>query len=114
RSNWMAHAITNWMGDDGWIGEFQTNARMFNFHGDTSLITGRVIGKRVEDDRYLADLDLRCANQRDEVTMIAKATVILPSKERGPVLLPRADNTLIEAGSRMMLDAAQRIRAKTR
>jgi acyl dehydratase len=113
RSNWIAHLVTNWMGDDAWLARLSTDIRMFNFHGDTTLCTGQVTSTRVEDGRHLVDLDLRATNQRDEVTVLGSATVILPSRAHGPVILPRADQELLARGANMMLTASRNRRART-
>jgi len=47
-----------------------------------------VVGKRHEDDRFFVDLMVKMTNQRGTVTTICEATVLLPSREHGPVLLP--------------------------
>ena len=42
--------------------------RKFNYVGDAHVITGEVTGKRVEDGRFLVDVEFRATNQRDVVT----------------------------------------------
>jgi acyl dehydratase len=111
RSNWLAHAVTNWMGDDAWIKEFSTEIRAFNFHGDTTLVTGEVTEKAMEDGQCFVRLTMSGTNQRDEVTARAYATVLLPSREHGPIRLPRADDALLKLGAEMMTVAAQRLKA---
>jgi acyl dehydratase len=102
RTQWMCHLVTNWMGDDAWIKAYRSEARMFNFQGDTTLFTGRVTGKRIEGPHHLVDLDLVGTNQRDEATVVGSATVILPSRSAGPVVLPTPDLELSQRGARMM------------
>jgi len=41
-----------------------------------------------EGDRPAVDLDLEGVNQRGEVTTPGHASILLPSRERGPVRLP--------------------------
>jgi acyl dehydratase len=113
RSNWLTHAITNWMGDDAWIARLDTQIRGFNFHGDTTIITGKVIDKREEDGIRSADLELVGTSQRGEVTCQAKATIRLPSRDAGPIVLPQPDDELRARGARMMAEAAERIRSKS-
>lgn len=113
RSNWMAHAITNWMGDDAWISAFDTEVRLFNFHGDTSIISGEVTAKRVENGQAVADLALRLVNQRDETTATARATILLPSRDHGAIRLPMPPESLAARGARLMAEAAARVRAGT-
>ena len=50
----------------------------------------RLIDKREADGQYLVDIAFRATNQRGTVTAPATATVALPSKSGGPVLLPVA------------------------
>jgi len=114
RSNWTVHAVTNWMGDDAWLMGLHTEARMFNFHGDTTVFTGQVAEKRVEGPHHIVELDIKGTNQRQEVTMIARATVILPSRDKGPVILPDRDLELTQRGVQMMVDAAKRVAEKSR
>jgi hypothetical protein len=50
---------------------------------------GRVVRKHLaEGDRPAVDLEVRGVNQRGEVTTPGHATILLPSRERGPVRLP--------------------------
>ena len=41
-----------------------------------------------DGDRPAVDLDLRADNQRGELTTPGHATILLPSREQGPVRLP--------------------------
>lgn len=84
----LSHFITDWMGDDGWLVRQSSEIRKFNYVGDTTIITGEVVGKRVEDGLHLVDIEMRGTNQRDVVTCPGKATVALPSREGGAVVLP--------------------------
>jgi acyl dehydratase len=89
REIWMMHAITDWMGDDGWLYRMRCEHRKFNYQGDTTWVNGRITGKHREDGHALIDLELTCTNQRGQVTTPGTATVILPSRETGPVTLPQ-------------------------
>jgi acyl dehydratase len=84
----LSHLVTDWMGDDAWLVSQSSEIRKFNYIGDTHVFTGEVVGKRVEDGRYLVDIEMRGTNQREVVTCPGRATVALPSREGGPVLLP--------------------------
>jgi hypothetical protein len=66
----------------------RSEIRKFNYVGDSHVITGEVVGKRMEDGRCLVDIEMRGTNQRDVVTCPGTAVVALPSREHGPVLLP--------------------------
>lgn len=84
----LSHFITDWMGDEGWLVSQSSEIRKFNYMGDTHIITGEVVGKRVEDGRHLVEIEMRGTNQRETVTCPGKATVALPSREHGAVVLP--------------------------
>jgi acyl dehydratase len=88
RECWVHHLLTDWMGDDGFVLRQHDEIRKFNYHGDTQFLSGEVTGKRVDGDRYVVDIDLRAINQRDEQTVRGEATIALPSREHGPVVLP--------------------------
>ena len=88
REIWMMHAVTDWMGDDAWLYLMRCEHRKFNYIGDTTWITGTVSCKRVAGGHAMVDLELQCTNQRGEVTTPGTATVILPSREFGPISLP--------------------------
>ncbi len=89
RETWLIHLCTDWMGDDGWLWKLDAEMRRFNFVGDTHWMRGRVVRKYLADgDRPAVDLDIWGENQRDEVTTPGHATILLPSREHGPVRLP--------------------------
>ena len=111
RSNWLAHLVTNWMGDDGWMTSFSNEIRLFNFMGDTTTCAGEIVGKREEGGDHLVDVTVTATNQRGEQTVSGTAVVSLPSRAAGAIILPRADRVMIERGAEMMSIAAQRLRA---
>ena len=89
RETWLIHLCTDWMGDDGWLWKLQCEFRKFNYVGDTQWLSGRVVDHYLaEGGRAAVDLELECLNQRGEVTSPGTATVLLPSREHGPVRLP--------------------------
>lgn len=88
RTSWLIHLITNWMGDDAWLWKLSCQSRAFNFMGDTTICKGRVIDKRKDGEHYLVDIEMTSTNQRGENTAPGTATVILPSRVGGPVVLP--------------------------
>jgi hypothetical protein len=94
RETWLTHLVTDWMGDDAWLWKLECQHRRFNFMGDTSWLTGEVTAKRTTEGtdgvvRCEVDLAVRVANQRGVVTSPGTAVVLLPSREHGPVVLPR-------------------------
>lgn len=102
RECWLTHYVTDWMGDDGWLMRQHDEMRKFNFIGDVQFLTGEVKDKRIENGTGIIDLEFRATNQRGEVTAPATATVALPSRELGPVLLPRPDEGLARKAVAMM------------
>ncbi|UYP18830.1 MaoC family dehydratase N-terminal domain-containing protein [Rhodococcus sp. Z13] len=113
RDCWLSHYLTDWMGDDGWLVTMSSQMRKFNYLGDTHTLTGEVVGKRVEDGRYLVDIELRGTSQRGEITCPATATVALPSRDAGPVALPTPPAEF-EALAARMLERDAELRAARR
>jgi acyl dehydratase len=89
RETWLIHLCTDWMGDDAWLWRLDCQFRRFNYVGDTQWLRGTVTRRYLADGgRPAVDLDLVAENQRGEVTTPGHATVLLPSREHGPVRLP--------------------------
>lgn len=103
RQCWLSHFLTDWVGDDGWVFRQHDEMRKFNYIGDAHIITGEVTSKRVEDGRCFVDIEMRATNQRGDVTAPADATVVLPSREHGPVVLPEPSDELKAKAIRMMI-----------
>jgi hypothetical protein len=102
RECYLSHYITDWMGDDGWLLRQYDEMRKFNYVGDTQFLTGEVAGKRVEEGRHIVEIEMRCTNQRGEETVPGRATVLLPSREHGPIVLPEPPLEVREKAARMM------------
>ena len=88
RETFLAHLVTNWMGDDAWLRRLHMQHRKFNFAGDTNWLLGQVVGKEMTDEGAEVHLEIRIENQRGVVLTPGSAIVLLPSRERGPVELP--------------------------
>ncbi len=114
RVNWLTHLVTHWMGDDAWLWKLSCEIRRFNFLGDWHKMEGEVVAKRLDAGRSLVDLDIRGTSQRGWVTCPGQATVILPSRERGPVRLPDPPLRLAERAALMATERADRRRAALR
>jgi acyl dehydratase len=108
----LSHFITDWMGDDGWLVRQSSEIRKFNYVGDTHIITGEVVDKRIEDGRCLVDIEMRGTNQRDVVTCPGRATVALPSREHGPVVLPAAPDDLQQQAAERLERHGQIVRER--
>ena len=89
RETWLIHLCTDWMGDDAWLWKLDCELRLFNYVGDATWIGGRVERKYLADgERPAVDLQLWGRNQRGQVTCPGHATILLPSRDHGPVRLP--------------------------
>ena len=89
RETWLIHLCTDWMGDDGWLWKLECQFRAFNYVGDTQWIRGKVVRRYLaEGGRPAVDVELSATNQRGQLTTPGKATILLPSREHGPVRLP--------------------------
>jgi len=80
RCSWMAHAITNWIGDDAMLVKLYTEIRRHNPAGDLLRIDGRIVGKREEGGRHLVDFELEALNQDGELSCRGTASAALPSR----------------------------------
>jgi acyl dehydratase len=83
RCSWLTHHITNWMGDDGFLRRATCKIRRHNPEGDLLFISGKVTGKRIEDDRHLVDITQEAVNQDGELSVVGTGVVELPSRGRG-------------------------------
>ena len=89
RETWLIHLCTDWMGDDAWLWKLDCQFRKFNYVGDTHWMRGRVTRHYLaEGDRPAVDLDIWGENNRGVITTPGHATILLPSREHGPVRLP--------------------------
>jgi acyl dehydratase len=89
RETWLIHVCTDWMGDDAWLWRLDCEFRRFNYVSDTQWLRGTVTRKyEAEGGRPAVDVALVAENQRGEVTTPGHATILFPSRGRGPVRLP--------------------------
>ena len=80
RCSWLAHHLTNWMGDAGFLLRAHCRLRRHNPEGDLLFIDGKVTGKRVENGRCLVEVDQEARNQDGEVSIVGGGTIALPSR----------------------------------
>ncbi len=81
RANWLAHAVTNWAGDDSFVTALSARLRKPNLIGDVTWVRGQVTGKRVAaDGEHLVDLTCWGETQRGERNVEGAATVRVPSR----------------------------------
>jgi acyl dehydratase len=82
RETWLCHLVTDWMGDEGWLWKLRCEHRKFNYVGDTTWVRGVVVDKQVVDGRHEVHLEVRCENQRGEITTPGTAVVLLPTRDQ--------------------------------
>jgi hypothetical protein len=92
RNAWRNTVLTNWIGDDGFLWKSKAEVRSFNLEGDVTWCKAKVTRKYVQNGRYCVDISCWCENQRHEVTMPGEGTVILLSREHGPVIYPEPES----------------------
>lgn len=80
RVGWLAHLMTNWIGDDGWLKELDVEVRLPNIEGDTQWCKGKVTKKWVQSEEYLVECEIWAENQRNAVSAPGRAVVALPSQ----------------------------------
>ncbi len=88
RETWLIHLCTDWMGDDAWLWKLDCEFRKFNFVGDTQWLHGTVTRKYWPMAAGRRSIWTWRANNEVRSTTPGHATVILPSREHGPVDLP--------------------------
>ena len=79
---------TGWEMTD-FLWKFSAQIRRFVMEGDTTWVKGKVTKKYCDDGKYCVDIDIQNVMQTGAVSVTGGATVILPSREHGPVVYPR-------------------------
>jgi len=80
RCSWLTHHMTNWMGDDGFLRKASCKIRRHNPEGDILVISGKVVGKSVEDGRHLVRIEQEARNQDGELSVVGEGVVELPAR----------------------------------
>jgi len=78
RIGMVATAVTNWMGDDGFLREHSVRVKQAVIFGDTTYTGGTVTGRREENGQYLVDCEVWAKNQLGETTATGRSVVELP------------------------------------
>lgn len=76
----LIRAVTNWMGDDGFITKFTWRHVWRTPLGDNLYVNGKVVKKYVENGEHLVDMKFWCLDMRGCITDMSYATVKLVSK----------------------------------
>jgi acyl dehydratase len=87
----LSNFLTNYAGDDGWIHRIRYEFRRFNYMGDVTWLTGEITEARIDEKLGpLIEVSVAGTNQRGTENIRADATILLPSRQHGPVRLPEA------------------------
>jgi acyl dehydratase len=77
---YIANALTDWSGDEGWIEKLFIEYRKMDLVNHTLTAKAKVTKKYEQDGRHLLDLDVWVENDEGETTTPGRATLRLPSK----------------------------------
>ena len=80
RCSWLTHHLTDWMGDYGFLRKASCKIRRHNPEGDLLVIRGKVTDKRIENGRYLIEIQQEARQQNDELSVLGTGLVELPSR----------------------------------
>jgi acyl dehydratase len=78
RVSWLAHLVTDWCGDDGFLSDLKVDLLRPNYVGDTTWIEGTVVATSRTHEGWRVECALTANNQRGELTTRGTATVLLP------------------------------------
>ena len=84
RCSWMAHHLTNWIGDDGFLRHLRVEIRRHNPVGDTLYIDGEVSRSFAENGAHHVEIRQKAVNQDGELSVLATGSVRLPSRAVTP------------------------------
>lgn len=79
--SYLAEAVCDWMGDDGFIKKLSHQQRRACFHGDVIRIKGHVSRKYEENGEHLVELTFWAENQKGVKLNPSKAIVKLPVRD---------------------------------
>jgi acyl dehydratase len=76
----LDRAVTEWAGPASFL--VRRNVRLLSsmYAGDTVTVTGVVVGKRVDGEDHVLDLDLTLTNQDDDVICTSRSSVRVDAK----------------------------------
>jgi acyl dehydratase len=77
RVGWAQQLVTDWIGDHGILKVLDVSIHLPNVLGDLLRLGGKVVGKRVEGDQCLVDIEIRAERHDGELSCKGTSTVIL-------------------------------------
>ncbi len=82
RTCWGIHALTNWMGDTGFLKSVTCQYRSHVYLSDVVRLGGRVEAKEIDHNgNYLVRLTTWARNQRGQDVMPGTAVIVLPHRD---------------------------------
>ena len=78
----LGQAITDWIGEEGWLKKFACQFRGMNLPNSDIYVKGKVTRKYKEDGCCCVDCQVWAENDRGETTTPGTATVVVPSRSR--------------------------------
>jgi hypothetical protein len=79
RISWVAHLLTDWMGDDAFLASLEARLTRPNLLGDVTWLSGQVCGtEQLADGTWAIDCAVTGRNQRGQQTTEATARVLAP------------------------------------
>ncbi|WP_296535492.1 MaoC family dehydratase N-terminal domain-containing protein [Rhizorhabdus sp.] len=85
----VCHFLTNFVGDDAFIHRIRYELRAFNYVGDVTWLTGRILEARTDPELGpLIEVEITGTNQRGQQNITATATVLVASRAGGLAKLP--------------------------
>lgn len=83
RTSWQIHALTNWMGDDGFLKAITGQYRAHVYLSDVVRLGGRIEAKEIDaDGDHIVRITTWATNQRDQQVMPGTAVIALPVRNR--------------------------------
>jgi hypothetical protein len=98
RTSWVDMVLTNWMGDEGFLWKLRSEHRRYGGYGNVFWCKAKVTKKYADEGRYCVDIDCWVEDQTGDVILRGNATVLLPSREHGPVIYPSPHLLFGESG----------------
>jgi hypothetical protein len=83
RISWLAHLVTDWMGDDAELRRLNVQVRKHNIVGDLTRCNGKVLRTWRKGGDHLVECEVYGVNQRGERNCQGVAVVALPSRTVG-------------------------------
>ena len=77
---YIANALTDWAGDEGWIQKLYVEYRKMDQVNTTITAKGKVTKKYEQDGKHLVDLEVWVENEQGEVTTPGRAVLALPTR----------------------------------